>query len=164
MRYALQIRREDDPAWFPLAADLEGDFYSWDGRSLPDGRYRARLVADDGPDNTAEVRSSGQRISDLFVVDNSRPVVGEPETRKSDGGWSLAFTARDPGGSVAAAELSIDGGDWRPLTPTDGVADSAEERFEVAIPDRGQAGRTLTVRVRVTDAAGNPGGAMWTIP
>ena len=37
--------------------------------------------------------------------------------------------AHDPGGIVAAVELSLDGNTWRPVDPRDGVADSEKESY-----------------------------------
>ena len=57
--------------------------------------------------------------------------------------------------------IAIDGGDWQPLEPLDGVADSAEERYQTLVePVKTQPGRHA-IRVRVTDSSGNLGGDAW---
>ena len=57
--------------------------------------------------------------------------------------------------------MALDGGEWRPLYPLDGVADSELEKFEV---ECGGAAAARSLMVRVTDAAGNLGGELWLIP
>ena len=100
--------------------------------------------------------------SDSFHVDNRRPGVSGPEVRSTGDAWDVEFTAEDPGGQLAAVEIAIDGGEWTPLTPDDGVADSPVERYRLVVPHlRLKARAERTVLVRVVDAAGNVGGELW---
>jgi hypothetical protein len=159
--YSLEIRREDSDRWFPLIKDLPDQFYSWDARAMQDGHYRVRLTADDSRDNPDGAQRADHRISEAFLIDNSRPTVADLKVRRPGGACVVSFVAEDPGGSVVSAEVALDGGEWRPLYPQDGVADSALERFEFDCSDGG--GRALaprTMMVRVADAAGNLGGEM----
>jgi hypothetical protein len=165
LSYKLELQREYDEHWFPLVDGLTEQFFSWDARGMPDGLYRVRLTVDDAADNPSGGDLSDRRIGDLFRVDNTRPSVGELEVEPVESGLQVEFVALDPGGSVAALEVARDGGEWEPLYPLDGVADSAEERYELVI-DTGEevpaAGHSLAVRV--TDSAGNLGGDLWIIP
>jgi hypothetical protein len=163
LRFRLEIRAAGDESWFTIAEDVRDTFFSWDARSLVDGDYRVRLTADDSPDNARGSELRAERTSHLFPVDNTRPSVGEPEIAGGPAGWTIRFEARDPGGAVTAAELSLDAGAWEPFLPLDGVADSEIERFELEIPATAT-GEGRAVRVRVVDGAGNLGGAMWSVP
>jgi hypothetical protein len=96
----------------------------------------------------------------VFLVDNSRPAVSD---------WTLggrgieryvAFTAIDPGGAVAAVEVAMGDGEWQPVRPEDGIADSEVERFRLPLPGADGGEQPRSVRVRVTDDAGNLGGEM----
>ena len=51
------------------------------------------------------------------------------------------------------------------MEPLDGVADSDEERYLVAIesPPDGDTDMRQTIKVRVTDTSGNLGGESWTL-
>lgn len=165
LRYRLEIRREGTEAWIPLAAEIESDFFGWDARGMPDGSYRVRLEVVDAPDNPKGKELMDRRISAAFRVDNTRPSIGEPRIRRQGGRYDLEFVASDPGGILAAAEIAVDSGDWQALDPVDGVADSAEERYSLVIeplePDPQEPERQRTVKVRVTDSAGNMGGDAW---
>ncbi len=160
LQATLEIRREGDQHWFPLAVRLVGRYYSWDARGAPDGVYRVRLTANDGLDNPLDRVLRHQRVSELFRIDNTRPSVDEFETRPGADGFEVAFVANDPEGRVAAVEVAMDGGEWQPLDPLDGVADSEQEHYRLLVPSlEGAEARSVTVRV--TDSAGNLGGDMW---
>jgi hypothetical protein len=163
LSYSLEIRREPDGPWFPLARDLEEEFHSWDSRSLRDGTYRARLTVDDHRDNPSERTLRHGAVSDPFEVDNTRPAVDAREQRLEDGVTVVSFEALDPGGRIESVEASVDGEPWRMLAPVDGVADSSTERYEIRVPGADDGTVTRTLRLRVTDGVGNQGGGLWTI-
>jgi two component regulator with propeller domain len=164
LKYTLELRPEGEDATYVLAHDLVDEFFSWDARSVPDGIYRVSLIADDALDNANGTHRSTERDSDSFHVDNHRPGVGTPEIHKTDAGWEVRFEAEDPGGQIAAVEAAIDGGEWTPLAPDDGVADSPLERYRLDVPRELLPERSeRTVLVRVVDAAGNVGGEMWRV-
>lgn len=163
LTFRLDIRRDDSEAWIPLVVDLDGDFFGWDARGISDGLYRVRLTAMDASDNVDGEALDDSRDSAAFWIDNTRPSVGDPRIQRSGGGLEVEFVASDPGGNVVAAEVAVDAGDWQPLDPMDGVADEAEERYQLLIEplERGAAHGERTLKVRVTDSAGNMGGEAW---
>jgi len=164
LRYRLAIRRDGTEDWFPLADELREQFHSWDARAMPDGVYRVRLTVDDSLDNPNGTHRRSERTSNAFRVDNTRPSVGEFEVERSAKGHEVRFVARDPGGSVAALEVAIDGRAWVPLSPLDGVADSEIERYTLIIePEASAPAGARSMIVRVTDSSGNLGGAMWRV-
>jgi hypothetical protein len=162
--FSLELRSEEGSTWFPLANGLVDEYHSWDSRSVPDGRYRIRLTADDSPDNADGSERRALRVSDAFLIDNTRPELGEPDWSRTVEGWRVRFVARDPGGAIVAAEFNLDGGDWQPLRPLDGVADSDEERFEIDLGGRQRDATFRGLGVRAVDAAGNLAGAVWVAP
>ena len=164
LSYSLELRREDQETWFPLVDERRVNWFSWDARSLPDGLYRVRLRANDAADNPDGGALDAEQISDAFLVDNSRPRVEGLKVEQAAAGHQLAFVASDPGGSVAAVEIAMDGGEWHPLDPLDGVADSERESYELIVDAAERDGeQARAVHVRVTDAAGNLGGDLWVI-
>jgi sugar lactone lactonase YvrE len=165
LAYRVDIRREGTASWIPLAASLEHRFLGWDARGMPDGLYRVRLVADDSRDNPDGKELTDARTSAAFRIDNTRPSVGAPQIRRSGERLEVEFVASDPGGSVVVTEAAVDAGDWQPLEPLDGVADEAEERYQLSIEPLGvaEAEEVRTLKVRVTDASGNVGGDAWAL-
>ena len=163
--YRLELQPEGESVWIPLATGLADPFHSWDARGVPDGRYRVRLSAGDAADNPRGAELEGERVSELFAIDNTRPAVEQQEARREERGWRLEFVASDPDGRVAAVELALGGGEWMPVDPVDGVADSPRERYRVELPADAVACRSdCPLMLRVTDAAGNLGGALWILP
>ncbi len=57
--------------------------------------------------------------------------------------------------------FALDGGEWEPLEPLDGVADSSREQYRLEIEHGSDAAEAPSVMVRVSDASGNLGGDMW---
>ena len=147
-----------------MAVDIENGFFGWDARGMSDGLHRVRLVVVDARDNPEGKQLEDRQVSAAFRIDNTRPSIGDPRIRRSGERYDLEFVAIDHGGHLAAAEVAVDSGEWRPLDPMDGVADSAEERYLLVIePLEGADGAEgqRTVKVRVIDSAGNMGGDAW---
>jgi hypothetical protein len=67
----------------------------------------------------------------------------------------VQFRAKVPNGRIASAEFSIDGGEWYLVFPKDGIADSAQEEFQMTTPEI-SSGEHI-VGLRATDGNGNTG-------
>jgi hypothetical protein len=160
LRFRLELRREGESHWFPLAERVAESFYSWDSRAMPDGLYRVRVTADDAKDNPNGRHYTSERISDPFRIDNTPPRVTDFGVRELSTGVEVRFAAEDPGGRVEAAEYALDGRNWKSLDPEDGVADSQRESYRVTIDDRDLRGSNGTIMLRVIDVSGNLGGDM----
>jgi sugar lactone lactonase YvrE len=163
LTYSVEIRREGTAAWLPLEDGIDTDYVGWDARGLPDGLYRLRLTADDSKDNPEGKEFADRRTSSLFQIDNTRPSIEQARIRESGNGYDVEFVASDPGGNVAAVEIAVDAGEWRPLEPLDGVADSAEERYRTRIEGTDAGPPRRAIQVRVTDSSGNLGGDAWAL-
>jgi len=164
LTYKLEIRREGEQGWFPLARDIEESFHSWDARAMPDGLYRVRLSADDARDNPNGRHRLSTRTSAPFRIDNTPPTLEGLVVERDGVDLRVRFVARDPGGRVDTVEYSLEGSDWMPLDPLDGVADSAVERYELRLPAAGRTEERRHLMLRVTDSAGNLGGEMRRLP
>ena len=69
----------------------------------------------------------------------------------------VQFRARVGTGRIASAEFSIDGGEWFLVFPSDGIADSAQEEFQVTTPELPIGEHALGLRAG--DVVGNTGTA-----
>jgi hypothetical protein len=161
IRHTVEIRREGSLAWLPLAVGVDGGYVGWDARGLPDGMYRLRLTSTDALDNPGEKHFSDQMTSSVFQIDNTRPSIASSRVREQNDGYDVEFVAADPGGHVAAVEVAVDGGEWQPVDPLDGVADSSEERYQVRVDPGETELSQRSIHVRVTDSSGNLGGDAW---
>ncbi len=142
-----------DGDWIEVADDLDQAFYSFDGRTLPDGIYRFRVTVTDVSANAAGEARTAERVSDPVAIDNAAPVIERAEyTAEKGEALALTVVARDPGGRLVRAEVTREAGGFTTLLAADGVDDGAEETWRGTVPAPG-AGEELLVRV--TDAAGN---------
>ena len=106
---------------------------------------------DDGPANPPGALAAS-RETEAFLVDNTRPEVLDLAARPP----TITGRVRDAASVVTQIEFSIDGGEWRPATPSDGVLDQRSEGFTVTLwPGLAKGGHV--VNVRAFDAADNVG-------
>lgn len=153
LSFDVWIRGEGEEGWKVLAEDLERSAHTWDTQSMPDGRYRVKVGADDGPENPPEHVGSDERESAPFVVDNTPPECSGLEISREDGAIEIEGRARDVLSPIVRVEVAVDYGEWRGAFADDGMFDSLEEPFGLAIPEQGGGERAVTVRV--IDRAGN---------
>jgi hypothetical protein len=145
--YDLAFRAEDAPdAWLPVGDELEKDHYGFDATALPDGVYRFRLRAADRGENSLEEPMVATEISEPVLIDHTPPALEKVERR----GGTLRLEVADHWNPLSLAELSADGGPWRPLNAADGLLDGERE---VLLVDQPPDARLLLLRVM--DAAFN---------
>ncbi len=152
VRYRLRYRAEAQDVWRPMFREdvrLTKNEYRWDTSGLPDGWYVVEVEASDELANPPANVLRTQRASEPLLVDNHPPVIEGVGFR----GGRVVGRAVDALGPIALLEVAIDGGDWLPASPEDGILDTRDERF--AIPVEGLAPGPHVIAVRATDAAGN---------
>jgi hypothetical protein len=161
LAYTLHIRKDGWPDWVKLGdAPLTEKTYAWDTTAVPAGIYRLRVTASDRPSNDPEEALSRDRASEPFIVDHQAPSV--TVVRKSSTGVTVQLN--DALTRLVKAAYALDGGDWVPVFPDDGLFDMPRETITIAMPDLKSGTHVITVRA--TDAAGNVGAgdAVFKIP
>jgi hypothetical protein len=154
LRYRLSYRLDSQSTWRDLlkpAEKLTRTDYEWDTNALPEGTYRIRVEASDELSNPPDRALRHSLESGTVLVDNTPPVFK-----------ALAMTGRrltgeivDGLGPIARIEVSLAGTDeWRPIFPSDGVFDEADEPFDANIGPLVPSGSHI-VAVRAYDSAGN---------
>jgi hypothetical protein len=149
LMFAVWYRGVGEANWRLLKDKISEKSYSFDSALLPDGSYALKVVASDAPVHTDAEALTGERVSEVFVVDTTPPVPGvltaEVVTRgitKSGAGkaneysWvriHAALEARDATSPIAHAEYSIDAGPWQYLEPVGKVSDSLTERYDFTV-------------------------------
>lgn len=160
LQYDVFYRRQGETAWVPLRRGLWDPILTWDTTAVADGAYTIKVVASDLASNAPGTSLVAERESEVFDVDNSAPIVTVNAVRGEGGRQTVTFTVKDGHSPVERVEYSMDATRWRLVYPVDGIADSKEERFEVAL----EAGVGLPVMIRATDALNNVGSAVATAP
>jgi hypothetical protein len=129
--YALQYRRDGETMWHDLRSAVAGTIFVWDTSTVADGRYFVRVRAIDTPSNAADRALVGSRESEAVDVDNTSPTI---DVTAGAAASRLNVVVRDGRSAIARLEYSIRGGAWQLVYPVDGLADSLEERYDVALP------------------------------
>jgi hypothetical protein len=134
LSYDVLYRREGATEWTPLRRGLDEPILVWDTTTVPNGTYFVRVVASDGPSNPAGTALAGERDSTAIQIDHTPPVITIGAVRTVGARTSIAFDVADADSSVARVEYSRDGGlRWTAIFPTDGIADSKTERYELVV-------------------------------
>ncbi|CAN5621188.1 hypothetical protein BH23PLA1_BH23PLA1_38990 [soil metagenome] len=155
LSFRLELRKEGWPGWVRIGPDsLEEPTFAWDSTGVPAGRYRLRLTASDRPSNLPEETFERSLVSEPFLVDHQAPRV-ELELEPIDDGQAARVILEDDLTRLVGAEFALDGGDWSPLFPDDGLFDTRRETATIPLDDLEPG--THILMVRATDAAGNVG-------
>jgi hypothetical protein len=151
LNYTVSYRRVGDATWHPLRENSIDSILVWDTTTVADGRYIVRVSASDAPSNTADRALAGERDSDPITVDNTPPTITLSVSRQGATIHLLAH-AVDATSAIDKLEYSIGGATWRLALPTDGLADSPDEHYDIVVASEADLARLV---VRVTDTLGN---------
>jgi hypothetical protein len=155
LEYLIYFKGENESDWKQLAKDLTDAFYTLDGTALPDGIYRLKVVATDAPSNPYGKALIGELVSKPFVISNATPAITITSHSVTGKRVEILFHARVGVGHIASGEFSIDGREWNLVFPTDGIADSAEEDFQLTTPEL--APGEHMIGLRASDGNGSTG-------
>jgi hypothetical protein len=159
--YDVAYRAVADRTFRPLRKGLTDAVLAWDTSTVPNGRYVIRVTASDSPSNPAALALSGEKESLPFEVDNTPPVVTVTLLARTPA--RVRAVVKDDASPIRRAEYSIDGGRWEEVHPVDGINDSREETYEVALTALAGAGPHIVV-VRASDSLGNVSSARVEVP
>lgn len=154
LRYRLRFRGDAEQTWRGLLENQEWlttSHFVWSTEGMPEGWYRVEVEASDEAANPDDLVARDRRVSDPVLVDTTPPAV---TLRVASG--RLRGEATDGASAVVAMELSLDGGEWRPVRAADGVLDERVEAIDLALPPALAAG-DHTAALRARDEAGNVG-------
>jgi sugar lactone lactonase YvrE len=153
--YRLSFRIDGETVWRPLGGPdpLTKAEYDWNTESVPDGRYVIRVWASDEKVTPSDRALDSTFESPPFLVDNARPEVLDLTARPS----IVTGRAHDAGSVITQIEFSVDGDDWRPVSPDDRILDESDEPFSLKLPHLPAGPHIVTVRA--WDSADNVGSA-----
>jgi len=137
LMFAVWYRGVGEANWRLLKDKISEKVYSFDSALLPDGSYELKVVASDAPAHTDAEALTGERASEVFVVDTTPPMPGAlTATMVAGSPASIHATleARDATSPIAHAEYSLDAGPWQYLEPVGKVSDSLMERYDFTVP------------------------------
>lgn len=161
LAYALAYRAEDETTWKTVVTELAESMYAWDTTAVPDGHYQVRITASDAGSNPEGRALEGQRVSEIFLIDNTAPRVLDLTTELQQDRVVVRGRAVDGSGLVLRLEYAVDGGDWRAVLPADGLADAGSEAVEFTTGPLPTGEHTIVVRA--SDTSLNTGAARATV-
>jgi hypothetical protein len=143
LMFAVWYRGVGEANWRLLKEKISEKVYSFDSALLPDGNYELKVVASDAPVHIDAEALTGERVSEVFVVDTTPPVPGVLNATMVPGTPAATrpmihatLEVKDATSPIAHAEYSLDAGPWQYLEPVGKVSDSLTERYDftVAVP------------------------------
>lgn len=157
LEYTLNYRPASGGDYHALKSGLKDTYFTIEPNALPDGEYVFQVVATDLPSNPRSLALQDDLETEPIEVDNSPPVVTAGMPAVSGGSVSVEFKATDSTSLVKRAEYQLDGGEWLPIFPVDGIADSRSESFRVSVSLTDT--RTHILAFRALDGNANVGTA-----
>jgi len=147
--YHVHYRGINESTWKPLALGTADNSITFNTETMADGKYVIKVTACDSLDNPDERALTAERVSPLFVVDNTAPFVKNLDLSKSASGTSItiSFQARDEMSRIERAEISLDAADWKKIFPVDRIADSRSEDFSITFDKVPPGDHTVSVQV-----------------
>lgn len=130
LTFSIWYRGAGEANWRLLKDKISDRYYSFDSALLPDGSYELKVMASDAPAHTAAEALTGERVSDVFVVDTTPPVPGVLTVVMESGKIHARLEARDATSPITHAEYSVDAGPWQYLEPVGNISDSLTERYD----------------------------------
>ena len=147
LQYSLSIQSIEDSVWIKLAEEIEEPVVTFNTNGFSEGFYRVKVSASDEPDNGRENALSGERLSEIFLIDNSPPQIEISDKSIRYGGLDLKFRSHDSFSIHQEASFSLDGQPPKSLRPTDGLFDSRLEDFEISLDGLGPGAHSLVLEV-----------------
>jgi hypothetical protein len=152
MIFDIAFQRLSSGLWHLLAEELEVNYYSWDTAQMADGHYRLKISASDHCSNPIQNAFRREKMSDIFLVDNSGPVISEFNAAFKDQNRRISFKVHDEWSYLTRIEYSVDAGGWKLLVPVDQITDAKTEWFEL---DLAAKKKVKSIAVRATDRLEN---------
>jgi hypothetical protein len=154
--YTLEARRDGEANWRPLQTGktpLTATTWEWNTETYPDGWYKLRVTGSDQAANSPDRALTSSKMSTLFAIDNTRPVI---DGLSINYGKGAVAKAKDQISTIAEMAFSVDDQPWQLGTTADGLFDDLSEDLRIDLPP-GLPRGTHTLAVRVADSAGNVG-------
>jgi hypothetical protein len=154
LTYTLEFRKVGRTHWIQIKDKIEADNFEWDSKTVEDGRYEVRVTASDERSNSVATKLTGSRISEPIVVDNTGPKVRKYALEKTGKTATLKLEVADEQSVISKLEYTLDSNtEWKGSLPEDGVCDTTEEGFTIAIEDLEPGEHVLALKI--TDDVGN---------
>ncbi|MFQ6083208.1 MAG: hypothetical protein ACE5WD_07610 [Candidatus Aminicenantia bacterium] len=148
--YTLFIKEEKEKNWRILKENYPETIFAFETISFPDGIYRTRVKASDSKNNPFETELTGEKISQLFIIDNTPPIIEDFSVKRTGSKLEISFFAKDLTSDIQKVEYLLRPEGWKVIFPVDGICDSRIEQFQFPIPLSRESDNLITIRVTDT--------------
>ena len=159
--YVLYYKNLGDNDWHLLADQLTQNYYTIDGNRLADGAYNFKVVTSDSPGNPDGIALTSEQVTATVEIDNTPPSIRAGNPAASGNAVEVTFEVTDATSRIIKGEYSVDGGPWRLVFPSDGIADAAKESFKVRVTFDKPGEHVIAFRV--SDSSSNVGTSKVTV-
>lgn len=156
------VKEDKNTWWLPVnnQKPIKTGEYKLNIDSLPDGHYRAKVIATDKYSNFDKALE-GFAISDEFIVDKLPPVWKNAKLNTTE--KRIYAQIYDQSSHIQDIALSTGDDTWFQVTPVDGILDESTEEIEIDLNLDWYA-TVQTVILRSIDAAGNEAKLLLELP
>jgi WD40 repeat protein len=134
MVYSIYYKGDGEARWLLLKDGITDKFYSFDASLLPDGGYKIKVMASDGPSHSPGHGLTAEDESSRFEVDTTPPRIEELTASIEGGRIHISFKAKDDFSNIKRAEFSVDAQDWQYIAPVGQLSDSKTESYDFSVP------------------------------
>jgi len=127
LKYTVFLKKTEAQNWVSIKEDIQETKYELNPELYQEGKYVAKVSADDSLSNPPSMAKSSEKISSPFIIDSTPPVVSNFVL----GANRMIFNVQDQTSIVSRVFYSFDTKLWYPIFPTDTINDSRSESFDV---------------------------------
>jgi hypothetical protein len=153
LSFTVKLSALGEDTWVTLSEDQEENYLSFTTQGFSDGYYRLKVTVTDDPSNPSSEAKSGELISEVFLIDNTPPIILLNDYDRNGDEVTLKLTASDSTSLIRGATFRINGNDMDSMHPEDGILDESLETFELTLASKKDANRSLLVEIE--DEVGN---------
>jgi hypothetical protein len=146
--YSVAIRAESEKQWATLVDKTEDTFFSFDTTGLHEGFYFIKVTASDAPSNTPETARVTEETSEVFLINNTPPVLTVQKQSVEKDRASIVVNAVDGASVIKSAAYSLDGTDEVALRPDNLIFDSTNETFTLELTGLSKGSHSLLLRAQ----------------
>ena len=153
LSYTIKLSALGEDTWVTLAEDVEETYLTYTTQGFSDGYYRLKVIVTDDPSNPASEAKTGEQISEVFLIDNTPPVILVNDYERDGDEVTLELTASDSTSLIRSASYRLNGNDLDSIHPEDGILDESLETFKLVLDSPEDSGQSLLMEVE--DEVGN---------
>ncbi|MDX2109757.1 MAG: hypothetical protein SFY80_05890 [Verrucomicrobiota bacterium] len=129
LTFDISLRSSGKSDWLILATGYPESIFTYNTKGLADGFYQLKVTVSDSPSNRPDSERSTEKVSELFLVDNTPPRLTVVEKVLKGPKPYVVVAVTDDWSVITDGRFSIDGSPFSIILPDDDLYDSRAERI-----------------------------------